>query len=110
MIKRLVAAGASTAGVAALALGTFAAPAHADVTCTNKVFHIWYAKGQPKDECTKGPKEVGMPNRAVAKIHAGNEAGYLVRKDNKKHVPFKKNQTITFTKGGVTFTRLHFTN
>jgi hypothetical protein len=110
MIKRLVAAGVSTAGVAALALGTFVAPAHADVTCTKTVFHIWYVKGQPKDECTKGPKEVGMPNRAVAKVHAGNEAGYLVRRDNKKHVAFKKYQTIPFAKGGVNFTKIHFTN
>jgi hypothetical protein len=113
MIKRFIAAGASTAGIAALALGAFVSPAHADVPCNKHVFHTWYTTSKPTpDECTTGHnKDIGLPNRLVRKIKAGDRSGYLVRRDNGKKVKFKAHQTIIFQNHrlvGLKFKKVHF--
>ncbi|WP_433178455.1 hypothetical protein [Actinoallomurus sp. CA-150999] len=113
MIKRLIAGGAATAGVAALALGAFVSPAHADVPCSSKVFNTWYVTSKPTShECTTGHRtNVGMPNRLVRVIKAGNHGGYLVRRDDGRKVKFKAHQRIVFQNHrtvGLNFKLLHF--
>jgi hypothetical protein len=113
MIKRLITAGLTAAGIAALATGMVASPAHADVECTPDTFFILYASstsdGTPSSGCTEGHNVTyDMGFAAVDLIRAGNNSGYLVRASDGRHVRFRNYQERYFGPAGVVFAQIHF--
>lgn len=104
MIKKLVAAGA--AGAAALTLGVFTSPAHADVPCTHDTFHIHYAAST---QCVQGRNVTyGMGSGLVVSIAAGDDSGWLTRRSGGAPVNFGKYEVINFGGSGVNFDSIHF--
>ena len=106
MIKRLVAAGTAAAGVAALSLGIFASPAHADVTCNSTTYLFHLTNGQ--EICTEGtnfPITYELNLKAVF-TRSGQWSGYLVNSSG-QHVSFSPHQQQNFGPG-VVFKQIHF--
>jgi hypothetical protein len=112
MIKRIVAAGLATAGIAAFSAGMVASPAHADVDCTPDTFFMLNASstngGTPMSQCTEGHNVTYDMGFAVDLIRAGNNSGYLVRASDGRHVRFTPYQERYFGPAGVVFSQIHF--
>jgi hypothetical protein len=112
MFKRMIAAGLTAVGIAALSTGITASPAHADVDCTPETFFILHAssvnEGTPMSECTEGHNVTYAMSFAVDLIRAGNHSGYLVRESDGRHVRFRNYQEIYFGPAGVVFREIHF--
>ncbi|MCO5997659.1 hypothetical protein [Actinoallomurus rhizosphaericola] len=112
MLKRVIAAGMTAAGVAAFSAGMLASPAHADVECTPDTFFVLHASstngGAPLSECLEGHDVTYGMGFAVDLIRAGNNSGYLVRASDGKHVRFGNYQELYFGPAGVVFQEIHF--
>ena len=102
-VKSRMALATGVAAAALVSLGTVATPAHADVPCTSKTFHIYFSD---LHTCVrKTTQDIGMPNRAVKRIKAGKYNGYLVRRGSGQKVYFKKGDDKRL--GGAKFSKLH---
>jgi hypothetical protein len=112
MFKRMIAAGLTAAGIAALSTAMVASPAHADVNCTPDTFFVLHASstngGMPLSECLEGDNVTYGMGFAVDLIRAGNHRGYLVRASDGRHVRFRNYQEMYFGPTGVVFQEIHF--